>query len=108
MADKTDPAPAQAPAPNMVSISDQQAREALGAVLEVLGGAPVTRVLELAEKIGLAKRLLSGIVTGEFGIGNAQRPTMLGTTMGQPERRPAGPAPAIPERMAPRTKKTGR
>lgn len=62
------PAPAAEPAPQGIRITEQQGREALAAAAEVLNGAAPSRILELAERIALAKVILRDVAAGALVI----------------------------------------
>lgn len=70
-----EPPATQPPQPQPQPVSESQAREALAAVLEVMNGAAVTRVLELAERIALGKLVLTGLVSGQISMGTPRAPT---------------------------------
>lgn len=49
-------------------MNEQQVREALAAAFEVLSGAGSARILELADKLVLAKLVLRDVVAGSLMI----------------------------------------
>lgn len=66
-----EPAAAQNAAANTGALTVDQGhvREAIGAVVEVLNGAPTSRVLELSERISVAKVILREIAAGSLIVG---------------------------------------
>lgn len=88
MTNKNKPAPTP-PQKQNVSVNDQQVREACAAALEVLSGAQPPRIMELMDKLMVAKLLLKGIAAGEIGVGGRAQAVA---------RQPVTPPP-IPENM---------
>lgn len=78
-----------------LSISPQQLTDAMAAAREVLGGCRVERVLELSERISIAKLVLEAILRGELLIGRA-------APSAGPEPKNAAPKPLTPHRPRPR------
>lgn len=79
MSDAPPASPASEPSPGSsvqggapLSLSPQQVMEALGAAREVLGGCRVERVLELSDKVTVAKIILDAVLRGELVLGRAQ------------------------------------
>jgi len=59
--------PASAPQPGH-AVTPEQVQVAMGAAFEVLNGAPPAKLLELADKIAIAKIIILAIAKGELQI----------------------------------------
>lgn len=89
--------PPQAAAP--LSLTPQQVSNAITAAREVLGGCRVERVLELSDRITVAKVILDGLLRGELVIGRADNGLEAALNAAGAHIEPATPAPknALPK-----------